>query len=257
MRRKPDEIMRSFWNAKARENAMYYVSSYRPYDAQDPEDFWRWGRLLAERFLSESGIRFTGDESMLEIGCGIGRMTGYFAERFGHVTGIDISDEMIALARSNLQRYDNVDLVRGNGCDLAVFSDASFDFVFSYIVLQHIPKPELTFSYIREMGRVLRPGGHGYFQVNNCPVTLRDRLRIRSRVRGWISRKASDSVDASSSTASRRRGPSDLDSPAWQGSRVSTQQVERACEEGGMEVLALSGKGTQYLWVKTERPINS
>ena len=75
------DIMRSFWDAKARENATYYVSSYRPYDDQDPAEFWEWGEKLAERFLAESGIPFDGTETMLEIGCGVGRMTRYFAGR--------------------------------------------------------------------------------------------------------------------------------------------------------------------------------
>ena len=100
--------MKDFWDKKARENAMDYVSSYRGYDDQDPEEFWKWGSRLAERFLTESGISFAGSEKMLEIGCGVGRMTQYFARRFAEVHGLDVSEEMIAQAKENLGELVNL-----------------------------------------------------------------------------------------------------------------------------------------------------
>jgi hypothetical protein len=46
------ELMRAFWDRKARENAMYYISSYRGFDEQDPEAFWKWGRTVPGRIRS-------------------------------------------------------------------------------------------------------------------------------------------------------------------------------------------------------------
>jgi ubiquinone/menaquinone biosynthesis C-methylase UbiE len=115
MRDKTGRMMKDFWDAKARENAMYYISSYRPYDEQDPGEFWKWGGILAQQILDESGISFTGEETMLEIGCGIGRMSVWFAERFKHVHGIDVSEEMIGQARDNLAHISNVTVRVGNG----------------------------------------------------------------------------------------------------------------------------------------------
>ena len=48
--------------------------------------------------------------------------------------------------------------------DLSIFADGAFDFVFSFLVLQHMPPP-LAESYLREFVRVLKPGGIGYFQM--------------------------------------------------------------------------------------------
>jgi ubiquinone/menaquinone biosynthesis C-methylase UbiE len=246
-RHQKEEAMREFWDKKALENAMYYVSSYRPYEEQDAEEFWRWGRTLGERFLEESGIPFTGAETMLEIGSGIGRMTAYFAERFRSVHGMDVSPNMIKQAHENLRDVDNVRLDVGNGYDLHIYGDGQFDFVFSYLTFQHIPDSRITANYIREAGRVLKERGHFYFQVNNLPETLRSRLKLRTRLRR-ISRALARREDAA--RPRKASGPSDLDSPAWRGSRMSVPGVERACAEGGMRVVTTEGKGTQYLWIK-------
>jgi SAM-dependent methyltransferase len=231
--------MRAFWEEKARENPLYYVSSYKPYGEEDPEEFWKWGGVLAKRFLDASGIAFAGTESVLEIGCGVGRMTRYLAAHFAKVTGIDVSTGMIEQARGNLADLANVNLGVVSGTDLADFGEASFDFVFSYIVFQHIPDPEITLNYIRESGRVLRPNGHFLFQVNNLPTQpawLRLAKRVRTFLTGLIGAR----------DAARARG---LDHPAWVGSRLSLEQIRSACEQGGLTILSTQGEGTQYLWV--------
>ncbi len=247
---KTGRIMKDFWDAKARENAMYYISSYRPYDEQDPEEFWKWGGILAQRLLDESGISFTGEETMLEIGCGVGRMSAWFAERFKHVHGIDVSEEMIQQAHENLAKFSNVTMQVGSGSDLACYDDASFDFVFSYITFQHIPDAAVTLNYIREAGRVLRAGGHSYFQVNNLPAGLRSHLQLGRRLRTLLGRGDRGDTRVQESGPHRAGGPRDLDHPAWRGSRVTLAQVEGACREGGMHISSESGKGTQYLWIK-------
>ncbi len=240
--------MRDFWDEKARENATYYISSYRPYDQQDPEEFWKWGAILAEKFLLESGLALSGDEAVLEIGCGIGRMTRYFAGRFHHVTGIDVSPEMIRQARENLAGCANVGLEVCNGRDLGGLSDGSFDLVFSYIVFQHIPDPTVTLGYVREAGRVLRAGGSFYFQVNTMPRVGRLRATLGKVKRALV---------GSSSHASERNpstGPRGLDHPAWRGSRVTMPDVADAARAGGLRIERIQGEGTQYTWVLARRP---
>ena len=245
------ELMRIFWDRKARENAMYYISSYRAFDDQDPDEFWKWGRKLAEQFLAESSIDFSGEEAMLEIGCGIGRMTAYFAERFRSVHGLDVSPEMISQAGKSLAGYGNVTLHTGNGYDLSGLADASFDFVFSYIVFQHIPDPGITFRYIEETGRVLKNGGYFYFQVNNSKASWQTRLRLGTRWRAFLkSCGLSAQKPLPAEKAPPAAGPTDLDNPAWRGSRMSLAQLEAACESAGLEITGLRGEGTQYLWVK-------
>jgi SAM-dependent methyltransferase len=251
-------LMREFWDGKARENAMYYVSSYRAYDDQDPDEFWKWGGILAERFLDESGLQFTGEENVLEIGCGIGRMTAYLARRFRHVHGVDVSLEMVCRAKENLKGFPNVSLHLGNGCDLGGLANGSFDFVFSYITFQHVPDASITSAYVQEAGRVLKEGGHFYFQVNNLPTSIRRRLRLRARCRLLFKRAGMGGPGGAHAAG---QGPTEQDHPAWRGSRVSVGQVRRACELGDLEVLRLKGEGTQYLWVlavkKSDRGVSN
>ena len=255
MARDPDasETMREFWNSKARENPTYYISSYRGYDDQDPEEFWRWGRTLAERYLDESGIAFTGEETVLELGCGIGRMTRPLAERFARVIGVDVSEEMISRAKEELADLGNVTFSAGNGIDLRGIPDRSVDFVFSYIVLQHIPDPQISLGYIREFGRVLRPGGSAYFQVNNLPSGLRARLRLGSRIRRVVGRGAPPVAPAAEAPVRPPAGPSGLDHPAWVGSRLSISRIREVCEKAGLEIVSSKGEGTQYLWVRVRK----
>lgn len=240
-------LMRDFWDEKARENPLWYVSSYRPYGEEDPEEFWRWGAVLTDRYLAASGIAFTGGERVLEIGCGVGRMTRALSSRFRHVTAIDVSEEMVAEARRHLADRLNVEVRRTSGLDLADFPDGSFDLVFSYLVFQHLPDAALTYAYVREAGRVLRAGGHLLSQANNLPPS-RPWSGVRRRARAWLGRRA-HAADAI------RPGPSGLDSPAWVGSRVTVRAIEDACHAGGCAITRLEGEGTQYMWVTAEKTV--
>jgi SAM-dependent methyltransferase len=93
----------------------------------------------------------------LDFGCGAGRLTQALARHFGRVTGIDISAQMIALAREHCAD-ERVRFVHNSRPDLKAFPSDSFGFVYSRITLQHIA-PAYTRRYLREFVRVLAPGG--------------------------------------------------------------------------------------------------
>jgi SAM-dependent methyltransferase len=172
-------------------------------------------------------------------------MTRYFATRFRHVTGLDVSEEMIRLGRDALGELDNVTLDVGTGTDLSLYESARFDFVFSYIVLQHIPDASITDNYLREAGRVLKPGGNLYVQVNTMRATLRERL-------GALRRRLLRTGGAAGS-ARPSAGPSGLDHPAWVGSRTSVARIRRVLESSGLQTVSITGAGTQYTWVRAVR----
>ncbi len=252
--------MREFWDEKARENAWYYVSSYRDYDDVDPDEFFRWGEILTQRFLEQAGVEWSGRESVLEIGCGVGRMTAALARRFARVIALDVAPGMLERAREHLREAGNVEFVLGNGTDLAGVADESVDLVFSYIVLQHIPDPRVTEAYLREMGRVLRPGGYAWFQCNNLPRRLRERLvpaplrRLARRALEGLRTPRGSAGDDPHAEAAPARGPTGLDHPAWVGSRMSLGRIRRALRRGGLQPLRTEGEGTQYLWVLARKP---
>jgi SAM-dependent methyltransferase len=93
--------------------------------------------------------------SVLDFGCGCGRVTRYFKGFAGEVAGSDVSGDAIAWCRDNLSfgRFE----VNGLAPPL-VFEDASFDLVYALSVFTHLTA-ELQLAWRDELRRVLRPGG--------------------------------------------------------------------------------------------------
>ncbi|GAB3880302.1 hypothetical protein GCM10029964_034430 [Kibdelosporangium lantanae] len=106
------------------------------------------------------------DHAVLDIGCGTGRLTLPLAERAGSVTGLDMSDAMLAQARAKAgERGLSVDFRQGDMTAMP-FADASFDVVVSMLALMHIPVAERG-RLFAEITRVLRPGGQVLVGVKN------------------------------------------------------------------------------------------
>lgn len=104
----------------------------------------------------------------LDFGCGIGRLTQALAARFDETVGVDIAPRMIELARELNTRGDRCSYVLNDRDDLGVFEDASFDFVYTVITLQHM-EPRFSKRYLAEFVRILRPGGLLIFQLPDRP----------------------------------------------------------------------------------------
>ncbi len=100
-----------------------------------------------------------GSLTALEIGYGGGRLLNASACFFGTALGIDVHEEEAAVASLLAQLgRDNVRLIRTDGSTIPV-PDESIDFVYSFIVLQHLPSVQAFRRYVTETHRVLRPGG--------------------------------------------------------------------------------------------------
>jgi ubiquinone/menaquinone biosynthesis C-methylase UbiE len=95
----------------------------------------------------------------------------HLAEHFETVDGVDISPAMVRAARER-GLPANVRLHVGSGHDLACFDDASFEFVFSHLVFQHIEDEAAIAQYLREIARVLAPGGVATVQYDTRPQSL-------------------------------------------------------------------------------------
>ena len=100
----------------------------------------------------------------LDFGCGVGRLTQALAGHFDEVTGLDISEQMLELARTHNRHGNQVRYVHNTPPDLRLFPDGSFDLVLSLITLQHM-EPAYARSYIAEFVRVTAPGGVILFQI--------------------------------------------------------------------------------------------
>ena len=71
---------------------------------------------------------------MVELGCGVGRMTKALAARFDIVHATDVSGEMVEQARGHCPELGNVHWEITNGFDLSSIGDGSLDFAFSFLV---------------------------------------------------------------------------------------------------------------------------
>jgi SAM-dependent methyltransferase len=139
---------------------------------------------------------FTG--AALDFGCGVGRLTQSLARRYASCVGVDISLRMVQQAES-LNQHAHCRYVTSSSARLP-FDDASFAFVYSNIVLQHVPR-RLAKNYLREFVRVLAPAGVLVFGVQDsfaAPdlssriIRARHVLHFRSRIRVALKRGAGD-----------------------------------------------------------------
>jgi cyclopropane fatty-acyl-phospholipid synthase-like methyltransferase len=163
--------MRADWDQRARENARHYVVTGNE-DWTDEAFFASGENTVAEEVLTDlTNIcqgKAPGEMRVLEIGCGAGRVTKALAKVFGEVHAVDVSGEMVRLAKEALKEHPNAFVYQNNGQDLTVVPEIPFDFAFSFIVFQHIPSREIIENYIREVHRLLRPGALFKFQVQGA-----------------------------------------------------------------------------------------
>lgn len=101
------------------------------------------------------------DRSVLQIGCGIGRVEAALAPHVRSAYGIDISPSMIAAARRRCRGLANVEFAVCTGRDLATSADASFDLVYAVDSFPYLVQGGwlLVERHLSEARRVLRPGG--------------------------------------------------------------------------------------------------
>ena len=156
--------------AETEESAIYYIGDgYKGMASRSKQEFFeRLAKLpeeLRQGFFREMSFN-PADKRMLDIGCGAGRLTRAFANIFGEAHGVDFSSNMIRVANELNKDKPNIYFKVNNGVDLSVYDDSFFDFCFSHLVFQHIPRFEIVAKYIKEIDRVLKPNGLFMFQIN-------------------------------------------------------------------------------------------
>jgi len=203
------------WEDRARRNAMHYVADHRAV-WDDEAAFFQTGADDTAKLLGMAGWGDTSGGRLLEIGCGVGRMTRHLSRSFEHVTAIDISPTMISKAKALNASTGNARFEVSSGTDLGLQPDAHFDFVLSYIVFQHIPEANIVYCYVREAVRVLKPGGRFLFQVRNDP--------------GYVPHY--DTYD---------------------GAAVDLPEIQRVAEGAGSSMLRTIGAGTQYCFIEIQK----
>ena len=230
--------MRDYWDARARDNAAWYVDTSLSYDDPDMERFFAAGEVIVTEALDGAPVQPTGRALAVEIGSGLGRICRALSSRYDEVVGIDISPTMIERA-GELVADAGVSFRLGDGRSLTGVADSSADLVLSFTVFQHIPAVSVIDGYLREAGRVLRPGGLLVFQWNN----ERGARRWQAR-RWWLGLLQ----------RTRIRPERYLrNAPEFLGSRVPIARIERALASAGLELVGTKGAGTLFAWAWARR----
>lgn len=104
-------------------------------------------------------------KKVLDVGCGGGILAESMAARGAKVTGIDLSDKALGVARLHLlESSQQVDYELISAEDLAARAPGSFDVVTCMEMLEHVPDPAST---ICACAKLVRPGGHVFFSTLN------------------------------------------------------------------------------------------
>jgi SAM-dependent methyltransferase len=219
------DLMREDWNRRARQDAHFCAAFGRR--NQDEAEFLASAAEVAgilEQALARLPPGPASSRRALEIGCGPGRLMLPMSRHVGEIHGVDISDEMAALARDRLRHTPHAHVHVTNGADLAMARDAHFDFVYSYTVFQHIPDPEIVRNYLAEARRALKTGGVLCCQLRGAPP-LRTEME---------------------------REPA-----TWTGCYFSGEEMAAFARERDFHLVSLTGLDTQYMWTTFVKPDDS
>ncbi|MDP9115169.1 MAG: class I SAM-dependent methyltransferase, partial [Acidobacteriota bacterium] len=151
-----------------------------------------------------------GGARALEIGCGSGRLMRPMSRHFLEIHGVDVSSEFIQQARESLWDLPNARPQQIHGTSLEDFADHSFDFVYSFDLFPHMPSQQLVVAFLREIHRVLRPGGLARLHFNGAA--------------------GSQSFDQ------------------WTGTRFTQHELMDFAQAHNFQVLALDGVSTPSMW---------
>ncbi len=155
------EAIRTYWNDHIHdlEIATQPVGSLRFFDELDE---YRFDKLRYLPHLVDFSA-FTG-QRLLEVGCGVGIDLVRFARGGANVTGIDLAEVSIELARQNFALRGlsgNLQVMNGEALE---FPDDSFDVVYAHGVIQYTAHAE---RMVAEIHRVLKPKGQAIMMVYN------------------------------------------------------------------------------------------
>lgn len=145
--------MRGKWDEYKEETQRTYDQFPDLFEEKFLESFEQFGRSLADQFT-----KHLSGKKVLDAGCGPGHHGKYLQDKGLDVIGVDISPEMVRLAREKGMRAEVGDVE-----DLR-FGDNKFDGVWANAILLHVPK-EKAAAVVKEWARVLKPGGMAHISV--------------------------------------------------------------------------------------------
>jgi SAM-dependent methyltransferase len=174
----PDHWKTNSWEEKAKENPLYAVMTMPEMKDAGTDDFseehlelfFEKGRALADRLVMPSLEMAPETGTVVEYGCGAGRILNALVERDINCTGIDISQTMLDHCKRLVPGIQSLHCLDAKG--KVAMPDECARLVYSYAVVQHIDKLSAYETAVSEMCRLLMPGGRLVLQVNCEDFTL-------------------------------------------------------------------------------------
>jgi len=130
----------------------------------DEETLLSNGKWTADQMMS--ALNISPNDIVLEMGCGVARIGKLLAPKCKKWIGVDISENMLDVAKDRLADFNNVEFHTLMRNDLSCIEDNSIDKIYTVAVFCHLDKEDL-FNYMREFYRVLKPGGIIYVETWN------------------------------------------------------------------------------------------
>jgi len=224
------KISKDDWNLRAIKDASKYVCAS---SLASEEDIRASGygdvkreflpRVFPDKNFDENSYIYPVD-TVLEIGCGFGRMTMFIAPYCKTLYAVDISSELLRIASSRLDHpiYQHVHFIETDGMHLDGVPNNSVDIAFEYIVFQHCSSEEVIMSYIREVGKKLKIGGMFIMHGRDVPADT-----------GGISK-----------------------GNTWHGCQCGGDLVRRCTQGTMLQIVKEEGVGTDRYWVTLRKVVS-
>jgi ubiquinone/menaquinone biosynthesis C-methylase UbiE len=236
---------RQFWNVDPQTSKFGRVDTVSKSEAE----YDRWADEHFARLCS--GVSFTPDDAILEIGCGVGRLLQKMQmQPHRRLIGVDISANMIELTRQQLVADARTELYVNSGADLSMIASGSIDFCYSNDVFIHIADIDVVRGYFKEVARVLKPDALFRFNVRRLDLNS-----MFSNSPGGLLAKLLHLV---SSRHLHRYAPG---TEGFSGIMFRPREVRRIADSCGLSLLdaaaTLDPSGGGFLWCDCGRPKGS
>lgn len=137
------------WSAQDETEAKLLI-----YNTDSEKSFDEGGRRDADRLRAY----FDEKSSVLDLGCGIGRVARFVAPDCRQLWAVDISERMLEFASKRMAHLDNITYLHSTDVEMAAVPSGSIDLAYSFLVLQHLERED-AFLVLEELRRVLKPDG--------------------------------------------------------------------------------------------------
>jgi len=153
--------MDPYWGILSSENFRGVI------DSETKDYFFQTGQESIDRLLevcAVNGIHLDSNSKVLELGCGLGRLTQTLSALYQSVTAIDISKSNLVIARINLADRDNIEYISMTGINDIEKLSSDYNLIVSLITFQHNPPEVQLLLFEKLLEKLSARNGVGYFQ---------------------------------------------------------------------------------------------